>query len=147
MQGKDIAEYRDERLKSVSAATLRRELVIFSHLFEVARKEWGMEGLANPVKVVRLPSGRGIVRERRLSSFEESALLEACEVYGGDLPHIVRLVLETGMRRGEIAGMIWEYGGPKKEDHYPSGDEKRRKEDCAIVTVGHQDPLRPSATD
>lgn len=66
-----------------------------------------MEGLMNPVKAIRLPSGRGIVRERRLSSFEESALLEACDLYGGDLPHIVRLALETGMARGELAGMTW----------------------------------------
>ena len=107
IQGKDIAEYRDERLKSVSAATLRRELVIFSHLFEVARKEWGMEGLANPVKAVRLPSGRGEVRERRLSSKEEEKLLVACDEYGGDLPCVVRFALETGMRRGEMASMTW----------------------------------------
>ena len=108
IQGKDIAQYRDERLQNgLSEATIRRELVVLSHVFEVARKEWGMEGLMNPVKAIRLPSGRGIVRERRLYSFEESALLEACDVYGGDLPHIVRLALETGMRRGELAGMTW----------------------------------------
>ena len=107
IQGKDIAEYRDERAKSVSEATVRRELTILSHLFEVARKEWGMEGLLNPVQSIRLPSGRGIERDRRLKSEEKAALLKACDDYGGDLPHIVRFALETAMRRGEITGMMW----------------------------------------
>ncbi|MDA8149689.1 MAG: tyrosine-type recombinase/integrase, partial [Nitrospiraceae bacterium] len=39
---------------------------------------------------------------------EETALLDACEKYGGDLPHVVLLALETAMRRGEIAGMTWD---------------------------------------
>jgi integrase len=107
IQGKDIAEYRDERAKSVSEATVRRELTILSHLFEVARKEWGMEGLLNPVQSIRLPSGRGTERDRRLKPEEKAALLKACDDYGGDLPHIVRFALETAMRRGEITGMMW----------------------------------------
>ena len=46
MHGKDIAIYRDERIKSgVSANTVRLDLAIIFHLFEIARKEWGMEGL------------------------------------------------------------------------------------------------------
>jgi hypothetical protein len=71
IQGKDIAEYRDERLGSVSPATVRRELVILSHLFTVASKEWGMSGLGNPVQSIRLPSGRGVSRDRRLKPGEE----------------------------------------------------------------------------
>ncbi len=115
IQGKDIAQYRDERLQiGLSEATIRRELVVLSHVFELARKEWGMEGLMNPVKAIRLPPGRGIVRGRRLSLSEESGLLEACDLYGGDLPHIVRLALETWMRRGELAGMTWELVDLKK---------------------------------
>ena len=108
IQGRDIAEYRDERLATVSPATVRRELVILSHLFTVASKEWGMSGLGNPVQAIRLPSGRGVSRDRRLNPGEETALLDACEKYGGDLPHVVLLALETAMRRGEIAGMTWD---------------------------------------
>ena len=98
IQGKDIAEYRNERLETISPATVRRELVILSHLFTVASKEWGMAGLGNPVQSIRLPSGRGVSRDRRLTPGEEEILLEACEEYGGDLPHVVRLALETAMR-------------------------------------------------
>ena len=115
IQGKDIAEYRDERLGSVSPATVRRELVILSHLFTVASKEWGMTGLGNPVQSIRLPSGRGVSRDRRLKSGEEKNLLRACEEYGGDLPYVVRFALETAMRRGEIAGITWDDVNLKKK--------------------------------
>lgn len=37
--------------------TIRLELALVSHLFEIARKEWGMEGLPNPIKNIRKPSG------------------------------------------------------------------------------------------
>ncbi|MHB1606228.1 MAG: site-specific integrase [Leptospirales bacterium] len=115
IQGKDIAEYRDERLESVSPATVRRELVILSHLFTVVSKEWGMSGLGNPVQSIRLPSGRGVSRDLRKHPGEEKALLDACEEYGGDLPHVVRFALETAMRRGEIAGLTWDDVDLKKK--------------------------------
>ena len=105
--GKDVAEYRDDRKKTVSDATVRRELTVLSHLFEVARKEWGMESLSNPVKAIRLPSARGEVRERRLSQKEEAAILAGCKEYGGDIHDVVVLAIETAMRRGELIGMTW----------------------------------------
>ncbi|EAY56023.1 MAG: putative phage integrase [Leptospirillum rubarum] len=113
IRGSDIALYRDERLKMVAAATVRLELAIISHLFEIARKEWGMESLNNPVRIVNLPK-KSESRDRRLLLGEEEKILEFCEIYGGDLPHIVRLALETGMRRGEIVGMTWEHVNLKK---------------------------------
>ena len=74
-----------------------------------------MAGLGNPVQSIRLPSGRGVSRDRRLTPGEEEILLEACEEYGGDLPHVVRFALETAMRRGEIAGMTWDDVNFKKK--------------------------------
>ena len=44
-----IASYRDERLKSVSGPTVRREMTILRHCFEIARKDWGIGLQANPV--------------------------------------------------------------------------------------------------
>ena len=32
--------------------------------------------------------------------------MKACDTYSGDMPHIVRLALETGMRRGEIGNVL-----------------------------------------
>lgn len=137
----DIAEYRDERLESVSPATVRRELVILSHLFTVVSKEWGMSGLGNPVQSIRLPSGRGVSRDRRLTPGEETALLKACEDYGGDLPHVVRFALETAMRRGEIAAMTWDDVDLKNEDSHSSGDQKWGETNCLTVVGSHPDPV------
>ena len=106
IQGKDIAAYRDDRLKEASANTVRHELSILSHLYTIATKEWSIAGLVNPVRQIRMPK-MPAGRERRLLPEEEKALLEACESYGGDLPHLVRFAVETGMRRSELVGMTW----------------------------------------
>ena len=36
----DIARWRDERLRKVTAATVKRDLVLLGHVFEVARNYW-----------------------------------------------------------------------------------------------------------
>ena len=52
IQGKDIAKYRDAMLADgYSPITIKRRLSVLSHLFTIATKEWGMEGLVNPVRL------------------------------------------------------------------------------------------------
>ena len=101
----DIATYRNERTRAgVSANTIRLDLAILSHLFEIARLEWGMESLQNPVRKIRLPPiPEG--RDRRLDPGELEKLLNACPK---ELSEIVRFAIETAMRRGEILSMVWE---------------------------------------
>lgn len=111
IQGKDIAEYRDRRLKEVAANTVRHELAVLSHVFTIAVKEWGMAGLVNPVQQIRapkMPPGR----DRRLLPGELDRIIDASG--SPVLPDIVRLALETGMRQGEIAGMTWDMVDLKK---------------------------------
>ena len=119
IRGVDFATWRDERLKQVAAGTVKRELGTICNLFNIARKEWGFEGLLNPIQAIRLPrepNGRDrIFRER-----EESYLLRALEKpTSGDgransgrinpwIKPIVLLALETAMRRGEILSLRWE---------------------------------------
>jgi len=91
-----IAKYRDERLKTVSAASLKRELVILSSVLNTAIKEWGFN-IDNPVSKVSIPKFNN-ARDRRLEVGEEEKLLTAT----GQLKRIIILALETGMRRGEI---------------------------------------------
>ena len=111
IQGKDIATWRDARIKSGSSAnTVRLDLAIISHLFEIARKEWGMEGLHNPVKSIRLPSPPA-GRDRRLHPGELEKLLECLSE---EMQQVVRFALETAMRRGELTGMTWEMVDLKK---------------------------------
>ena len=111
IRGNDMAAYRDDRLKAdYSANTVRLELAIISHLFEIARKEWGMEGLTNPVKAIRMPSPPA-GRDRRLGPGELEKLLESSSE---ELSQVIRFALETAMRRGELAGMTWEMVDLKK---------------------------------
>ncbi len=111
IQGKDIAAWRDARIKSGSSAnTVRLDLAVISHLFEIARKEWGMEGLHNPVKAIRMPSPPA-GRDRRLQPGELEMLLESSSE---EMNHVIRFALETAMRRGELAGMTWEMVDLKK---------------------------------
>ncbi|EAY56621.1 MAG: putative phage integrase [Leptospirillum rubarum] len=110
-RGNDLAAYRDERIKAgYSANTIRLELAIISHLFEIARKEWGMEGLTNPVKAIRMPSPPA-GRDRRLQPGELEKLLESSSE---EMNQVIRFALETAMRRGELAGMTWEMVDMKK---------------------------------
>ena len=77
-------------------------------MFEVARKDWGLEVLTNPVKAIRKPKlPRG--RERRLLPGEEARLLAYCDAEGHSLlKAFIVLAVETAMRRGEIADLNWE---------------------------------------
>ena len=109
IQGKDIAKYRDAMLAdSYSPITIKRRLSIISHLFTVADKEWGMDGLSNPVQRVSVQKPNN-ARNRRLVGDEEERLLVAAQEYGAPLPSIIRFAMETAMRRGEIATMLWRH--------------------------------------
>ena len=111
IQGKDIATYRDTRLKEVSPNTVRLELAVISHLFTVSVKEWGMVGLLNPVMQIRKPKlPRG--RERRLQPGELKLICGASE--SSLLPDIARFAVETGMRREELSRMTWNLVDLKK---------------------------------
>ena len=111
IQGKDIAAYRDARLKEVAPNTVRHELAILSHLYTIAVKEWGMAGLLNPVQQIRapkMPAGR----DRRLLPGEMEKIIAASE--SPVLPDIVQFAIETGMRQSEISGMTWDMVDLKK---------------------------------
>ena len=107
IRGSDIAEYRDEFLKTVGPQTVVHRINLISNLFNVAATEWGMEGLINPVSRVRkpsLPSGR----DRRFVDKEETRLLAACDKSKSKwLGAMVRLALATAMRQGELVGLNW----------------------------------------
>ena len=108
IRGVDIARYRDERLRKVTPSTAKRDLVLLGHVFEVARKEWGIH-VHNPVRDIRLPADNR-PRDRRLQDGEEARLLTACEQARNPwLLPIVQLALETAMRQGELIRLRWEH--------------------------------------
>lgn len=105
--GPQIARFRDERLKTAGNATIRRELGLLRHILEVARLEWGLSYLQNPADQIQKPQPpQG--RSRRLTKDEEKRLLKAMEgCRNPEVPLMVRLAIETGMRRGEIVKLNW----------------------------------------
>ncbi len=104
LRGCNFAAYRDERQADGKApSTVKNELAIFSHLYTVARQEWGFEQLANPMANVRKPKARP-GRDRRLVDDEERRLLDAA---GYPMQDIIILAIETAMRLSELLALQW----------------------------------------
>ena len=100
----EFAKYRDERLKSVSASGLNRELSPLQHMFEIAQSEWGLPLQDNPIKGMRKPQNN-VPRSRRLRGEEYERLLSAAEQRRvAYLKPVIILAIETAMRRGELLG-------------------------------------------
>lgn len=120
IRGADIAAFRDERQgEGIAPSTIAKELALISHLYEVARKDWGIE-VQNPVKNVRKPKVAN-ARERIFMGEEERYLMEALDdptdsVKAKDrdrrniwTPVLVRLAIETAMRQGELLALDWQH--------------------------------------
>lgn len=116
LRSSDFAAYRDARLKVVSSQTVRHELKVISHLFNIAAKEWGI-AVENPLRQIKMPP-QGKPRERRLHTDEERYLLAAAENSGAIdkdgnsranpwIAPIIRFALATAMRQGEILSLTW----------------------------------------
>jgi len=121
----DIAKLRDEWLKEYKPATVLRRLAVLSHVFNIARKEWGMESLSNPIELVRKPQPNN-ARTRRIAASDaaicksgehepesergaqDGELKRVAKASGSKLlPSIIWLAVETAMRRGEIVSLLW----------------------------------------
>lgn len=117
----DFTQWRDARLKLVKPSTVRREIALIQNLFNVARREWSFEGLLNPVEGLRLPSEKN-ARNRIFFEGEEAGVIAALDLSkradngcwqvgccNSWLQPIVRLALETAMRRSELLALTWKY--------------------------------------
>jgi len=123
---KEVASWRDSRLKEVSGSTVNRELNVISAAIGVAIKEWGIALPSNPVALIRRPiSNRP--RQRRLTTAEEIALLLELKTTSRDetgrlsatarnpwVKPLVEFALETAMRRGELLALRWKDVDPQK---------------------------------
>lgn len=156
-----VASYRDERLntisrtgKPISKDTVRLELALLSHLFSTAIREWGLGLIANPVANIKKPSaGKG--RDRRLSLEEEETLLKAARDYSNPMAlWIIKLAIETGMRKGEIVSIRKRHIDLRRRIiHLPdtknnqSRDVPLTKAAAAVLKDALQNPIRPIGTD
>jgi integrase len=102
-----IARYRDDRLKKVTPASVKRELVILSHMISVAMTDWGYDLPANPCHRVRKPSVDN-ARDRRLIDDDFDRLISSCKHSDNAyLAPLVEFAIETAMRRGELLSLRW----------------------------------------
>jgi integrase len=107
LRGADFAKHRDERRAEGRAEnTIRIELALISKLYKVAARDWGMEGLRNPIASLTMPGGSR-KRERRLSVEEETALLSELAKAGPYMAPLASLATETAMRQGELLALTW----------------------------------------
>ena len=108
----DFAAWRDERLKTVSDATVLRNLNWLRHAFRIAREEWRwLEG--NPLKGLRIPKNPA-PRTRRVSPLEVRAICRILSYRPGKAPQTqsqeVALAFMVGIRSGMRAGEILSLG-------------------------------------
>jgi integrase len=102
-----VTIYRNDRLRSVSASSVRRELGILQHCLGVAKDEWGVAIHQNPVSKIKKPA-QGKARERRVTVEELERLRTAlAKCRNGLLSNIVMFAIHTAMRRGEILSIRW----------------------------------------
>lgn len=109
LRPEDFATYRDERLRDVKPITVRRQLAIVKHALEVAPSEWSIPLQDNPLRKLQI-NGVDQRRERRLRPGEEERIIKAAETCRNPLIRsIVRLALQTAMRRGEMLAIRIEH--------------------------------------
>lgn len=100
-----LTKFRDTRLQEASANTVARDLALLSLVLETAITHWEMPLESNPLNNVTIPTtmhGRG----RQLRPGERTRLVAACGRHSNPmLGWVTRLILETGMRKGEITSL------------------------------------------
>jgi integrase len=101
-----LATYRDARLKTVSPSTIQKEFALLSHMFNIARREWGLQ-VNNPVTDVNRPKVRNS-RTRFLTKEEAQKLLDVAQQSRNKklYPYLL-IMMHTGMRPSEAAGLTW----------------------------------------
>ena len=103
LRSSDVAAYRDERLAVASGSTVRRDLALLSHLYAIAVKEWGLP-VDNPCTKIRKPK-LNAERERRVTGSQLALIIDEAGRRHKEMPAIITLAVESGMRRGELMGL------------------------------------------
>ena len=110
----DLAMWRDSRLKKVSRGTVLREMTLLGHVLEIARREWQWIPV-NPMKDVTRPaepdhreviiSGQQI--RRMLKQLGWRGVKQPVRSMSEAVATCMLAALLTGMRAGELSGLLW----------------------------------------
>ena len=104
-----ITQFRENRLKDVSAGTVPKDRGLLSAVINTGRTEWDLESVirTNPVSLISKPKVPR-PRDRRLEAGELERLLHYNFCPNPWFRPVVLFAIETGMRRGEILSLCWE---------------------------------------
>lgn len=106
IKSKDIASFRDKLiLEGKAANTVRLYLAIVSHVFTIAKTEWGYAIESNPALRVRRPK---LPASSSLRVTDRDIDLILYHTQSISLPWAVKLALHTGMRLSEIMTLQWQ---------------------------------------
>lgn len=76
-------------------------------ILTLCQKEWDIYlPRGNPVSSIKIPSPDK-ARTRRLEDNEEDILIEEAKKYGGPIADIIKIAINTAMRRSEITSLNW----------------------------------------
>jgi integrase len=165
-----IVECREELASTITRnaermnpATVTRYLALISHVFNVAKREWGWL-TENPVMNVRRPR-ESPGRVRFLDEDERERLLKACKESSNEMLYLcVILALSSGMRLSELMNLTWKDVNPQVGyivlNHTKNGSRRRvpltghglallkeyakiRRLDSELLFPGKQNPSKP----
>jgi integrase len=106
LETKHFIAFRNNRIKDGNK-TCHYDLVLLSHMYNVAINQWNLFKLDNPLLNVPKPK-LNLPRERRLTEYEYNFLVKG-NYPQQTLRHIIEFAIETGMRRGEILNIKQEH--------------------------------------
>ena len=131
----DVIHLLDGLVDRGNPISANRTLAALRKLFNWAEGRYGLSG--NPCDKVEMP-GTETARDRVLTDDELAAVWQAAEEQGGHFGAVVKLLILTGQRRNEVAGMEWrELDLPAKLWKLPRGRVKNDN--------GHEVPLSTQA--
>lgn len=103
IRSQDVAQLRDQLIQEQkSPNTIRLYLAILSHLFTIAKTEWGFDQIINPVLKIRRPR-LPQSRDTRLTNQEIHLICQQSQ--SRLLPLLIHVALDTAMRVSEIVNL------------------------------------------
>jgi integrase len=133
----DVIHLLDGIVDQGNPISANRTLAALRKLFNWAEGRYGLA--SNPCNKIEMPSEE-TARDRILSDDELATVWRAANEYGGYFGAVIKLLILTGQRRGEVAGMDWkELDLPAKLWKLPRSRVKNGN--------GHEVPLSTQALD